>query len=150
MTHKKTGILGLIRAKRRQLTFGLISLLLGGWISALCQQCFANNNVYQYPDIEISHSSGHCVPDNTKQNNITKFDYCKVDCGCDTAIAASENYQKSQVTVVINSFNDNQLFIVKTDYYFVIKTKKTPNIFLYENPELYRLLPLERFPILLI
>lgn len=150
MNHNSVSLFAWIRSRHRAWSAGVVMLLLGGWLSALCQQCLAYaDHTGNADNGHVTHTEEHCPPGLDQQSNVPDVDHCSSDCDCTTAAAVPEKYQNLQVVVSVVSF-DNHFTFQTTESGLYRKAWGEPPPGLYRNPDHSRLLPYEHFRILLI
>jgi hypothetical protein len=150
MAQDKTGIFDLIRTNKKFLSVGLITLLLGGWVSVVCQQCLMFAGKYSTTSNEnISHTSEHCLPGQENQGNGNAADHCAHDCDCNVTVVTSENFQNSQPGFIKTGF-DQQYTHLESEFDLFSKLKTDHDADYYQNPDRSYFLPIDRFCVLLI
>lgn len=149
MNSNKADLFFCIRTNRKGWSAGLLVLLLGGWLSVICQQCLAYADYPGNPDGTVSHTKEHCPTGADQQGKAPGLDHCSSSCDCVAVVTVSETNKNLQ-DVIAGFSTDNQFTFQARESGLYRTVKFDPSSGIYREPEHSRPLPFEYFRILLI
>lgn len=150
MNNNKVSLFTWIRARQRGWSAGVVTLLLGGWLSAVCQQCLAYaDHTGNTDNRHTTHIKEHCPPGIDQQQYVPAADHCSGVCDCATIVADTDDYRNLKGMISVISFDYYYALLDTTSgIYLIARVNFSPG--LYRNPEHSTLLPSETFRVLLI
>lgn len=136
------------RAHRKAWAGGVLTLLLGSWLSVFCLHCLAVAAANGGQNI-LAHSQERChsIPAQQDQQNLA--DPCKGACDCTTLAAVPEKPQDPPA-ILVSAIPDLSYLAPGDEFAsfrMIVLGADTP---LYRNPDHSTLLPFETFRVLLI
>jgi hypothetical protein len=133
------------RKRQRQLGLLTISLLIGGWISVICQNCLAHTGQIDVSAEEPKYS--HCESDETvdldrHNQDSAGAEACLDDCDCDNIISSLNTAPQFGITSEIEiDLPVSEYFDVTT----LIVSAKNPYDLNYSPPDCAQLTPISQY-----